>query len=1385
MSSVKYTYTFFLFLYFSSIIGQENQNEYNFVPIDDGFTQSAITSILKDNEGFTWIGTYSDGLFKYNSIDFKSYKQELNSKEGSLNSSIVYSTFQDSQNNIWVGTELGLNLYNKAKDDFDEVYLLKNGEKVKFAVHAITEFDENTLLYGTHQQGLYKLDKKTRLSKLIKYKKNESTINLQINAIVKSKNGRFLIGTNQGLMTFDPYNEILQLAKFSTKNGYDTIKKPIESMLIAADNSIWIGTFSSGLIRIDDKLGGVYSLENFRVTKKRIMSLAQKANSNILCGSENDGLFEINYKTKNIKNYQQDKLNQKGIKSNSIWTVYIDDKNRIWLGYYNNGIDIHDYNYNKFNSFKSFPYLSNSLNSNSVTGISKDNKGKLWISMFDGGVDVYDTKSKTFTNLFDQNNGIAEGLNRLDIPTIFIDSKNNVWVGTWNSGLFFLKNKSKKFVNINTTSFNSVFKSNRIMSFDEDSNGTIWIGTFLSGLYSYSPSKGIFTHHNTPEFVKHNINTSNIRKVLVDYNDAIWLGTRAGLFKVESTKTNVFNVSSLNKKMNDDLGSNKTNSIMPNIVFSLFEDIDKSLWIGTLGNGLYKYNSKQDVFKRFTINNGLIHETVFSLTQGNSGDLWIGGNKGLSKFNSDTNLFINFNKKDGLLSNTFNYNAVYKDENNVLFFGNAKGINYFNPDKILYNKEKPIVYLSNLKISNELIYPEKENSPLKKIISNTKELILTDQQNIFSLEYFGINYTRSENNQYAYILKGFDKDWNFVGTNRNATYKNIPQGDYTFMIKASNNDGIWNDTPTTLEIQVLPPWWATKTAISLYLFSLIILFYVVYKYVSIRVNEKRVLSMEREQYKQFEALNAKKIQFFTNISHEFRTPLTLILTPLEDIIDSDNPEFSEETKEKHNTIFKNAKRLSRLINELMDFRKLQFNKMVINASQINIVPFIEEVVSHFEEEASLKDIILSVEYDQDDFIIWSDPSMLEKIIFNLLSNAFKATEAGGLITVQINNPTELILLPLVSETQPVKGLEIIIKDTGLGIKRENLKKVFDRFYQANEMNEQYYGGTGIGLELVKSFVDLHKGKIVLTSKENIGTTFKIYLPFGYSHLNQKNINNEQENSINQYSDSNIKELSDQYFLKEKEAVSKKMVLIVEDNIELRTYIKNELKNEYHVKEAENGLDGLEKANKYIPDIIITDVMMPIMDGFELCEQIKKDIKTSHIPILMVTAKGMQIDKVKGIDSGADVYLNKPFNMKVFKSHLKQLINSRQVLFDKYFNSVSTTIDSDNTTSLDKEFMNNVLTFINKNLNDEKLNVEHLASELFLSRSKLYRKIKALTGDTANEFIRKVRLEKAKQLIENTNQTISEICYKVGFSSPSYFTKCFKVYFHILPTEIRK
>lgn len=1371
LKALLYLFILLFFIIPSISFSQNFIDQDNFITLDKDLTQRSITSIINDDEGYLWIGTYGSGLFKYNGVDFINYKQDQDLEKNALNSSIINSIFVDKQNRLWIGTNVGVNWYNEELDRFESIDLGK-----KIDVYVIEEYNKDTLLIGSYQHGLIKLNKNDFKIELIQSKEIKSFDNLSINAIIKTQDGRFFIGTDRGLMTIDPFKELLQFAKFDAKIEYREITNVIQSLHLAKDNSIWIGTKSSGVYRIDENDNGLYNIEAFPISDKRILSIAEKADNTILLGTENDGLFEINYNSGKIKNHQHDKLKPNSIKSNSIWTVFVDEKNRIWLGYYHNSIDVNDELYNKFEALKSEPYEPSSLFSSSVTGIVKDEKGRLWISMQDGGIDVFDPTSETFINLFDQNNPIAKGLNRLDINSVFIDSKNNVWVGTWDSGLYLLKHNQKKFININSSSPSSVFKSNRIMCFDEDSKGTVWIGAFTEGgLYSYNPINEKFTCHNSEVFRKHQIDTRNIRKVLIDMEDNIWVGSMGGLFKVKKHNDTVYEVTSLNKKM----GAVKN----PSEVVSLYQDETNNLWIGTFERGLFKFDIDKDTIKWYNSNNGLIHETISSIIQDTESNLWIGGNKGLSKFNIEKEVFTNFNKKDGLLSNYFNFNAVYKSADNILYFGNTEGINYFNPDNINYNKEKPNIHFTDFKILDESVQPNTKDSSLKYVFSKTENITLNHNQSTFTIQYVNLNFTRSENNQYAYYLEGYEKVWNYVGTDRSATYKNIPPGNYSFIVKASNNDGLWSETPKILNIKIRRAWWATNVAIASYVLLTLILISFIKRSVKIRIKERRALNYERQEHKQFEILNAKKLQFFTNISHEFRTPLTLILTPIEDIIEQKNEQLSIDLREKHNVIYKNAKRLSRLINELMDFSKLQANKMNVNASKINIIPFIEEIVNHYAEEAKLKNIMLSIEYIEDDIVIWADPTMIEKIIFNLLSNAFKATPEFGLVTIQVNKSQKSVSLPLVNADEDVSAIEIIIKDSGIGLKEENLNKVFDRFYQAHEMDNQYYGGTGIGLELVKRFVDLHKGKIVLTSEENIGTEFKIYFPLDDSTFKEGNISENNKKTVNQYSEENLNEEHD---IDNKESINKKTILIVEDNIELRAYLKNELKDEYCIKEAENGLQGLEKANEFLPDIIITDVMMPVMDGFEFCVKIKTDLRTSHIPLLMLTAKGMQIDRIEGIDSGADIYLNKPFNMKVLRSHLNQLISSRQILFNKYFTGTITSVDSDNITSLDKEFMNNVINYINENISDENLNVENLAGELFLSRSKLYRKIKALTGNTATEFIRKVRLEKAKELIENSDNTITiaEISYKVGFSSPSYFSKCFKDAFDIIPTEIR-
>ncbi|MGB2273778.1 MAG: response regulator, partial [Flavicella sp.] len=942
------------------------------------------------------------------------------------------------------------------------------------------------------------------------------------------------------------------------------------------------------------------------------------------------------------------------------------------------------------------------------------------------------------------------------------------------------KKNSKRFLHWHQQ--NSGLSSNSVLSFDEDSKGRVWIGTFVGGVCSYDINSQKITHHTSDPFKQHYLNTANVRIVYVDHKDNILVGTRKGLFKIQSKHNNSFEVDSFNEQIQDkEKPQKKTMSIL-----SIYEDSRQKLWIGTDGYGLCAYDGVTKKTKWYDDTEDIRHTTIASLIESNEGDLWIGGNKGLTSFNPTTKNITNFHTKDGLLSNNFNFNSVYKDTDGSLFFGNYEGVNYFHPKKINFNSEVPKVFITGLKLFNKAVLPNKKNSPLKKVISATKTLTLKHSQSVFTFDFIGINFSHTEQNQYAYFLDGFEKEWNYVKSNTSATYTNIPPGDYTFYVKAANNDGIWNDSPTSLFVQIKAPWWKTYWAYSAFLIFIIIVGYFILRFVNERVEEKRIIINQREERKQIEVLNAKKIQFFTNISHEFRTPLTLILNPIEDILEDTTLQLSDVIKEKHNSIYKNTKRLSRLIDELMDFRKLQFGKMPLQPAKIDILAFATEIASYFEEEAAQRNIILSVENEDENNTIWADPSMLEKIIFNILSNAFKATPENGMVRLSIQRSDVPILLPLIDPKKEVPAIEININDTGSGIKKENIDKIFDRFFQAKEMDKQYYGGTGIGLEVVRSFMELHKGKIQVASKVNEGTKFTLYFAMGNDHfkdmaLKKSDIeivsssvlqeNTKSNNGINKTDDSN-------------DSSVKKTILIVEDNAELRNYIKKELASNYKINTAENGKEGIEKANKTIPDLIITDVMMPIIDGYELCEKIKSDLKTSHIPLLMLTAKGMEVDRIKGIDAGADVYLKKPFNMKVLHSHIKQLITSRQVLFNKYFTGIQQKELPEQTTSLDKQFITKVLDYIQTNMSDPKLNVENLAEELLLSRSKLYRKIKALTGDTANEFLRKIRLEKAKQLIETSEDTISEICYRVGFSSPSYFTKCFKKHFGILPTEIR-
>jgi signal transduction histidine kinase/ligand-binding sensor domain-containing protein/DNA-binding response OmpR family regulator len=1350
---------------------------YQFININEGISKRAVSCITQDRYGYIWIGTYGAGLYKYDGINYAGFEYDWQNSS-SINSNMIYSICVDTNNKVWVGTDQGVCFFNRALNKFENISIkvehLK-GSKLDIGVKSIIQDNFGNLILGTYGNGLFRLNLKTLKVTFIKSDVTTYT-NYQINCLAKDHKGLIYVGTSFGLKVLYPHATAVMNAKDGS--GKPLVSQYIESVVIDKNQNLWLGTFYNGLIKLVTNKKS-FTVESFPITKKRIMSMLNVANNSILCATENDGLFLVNDQGSVVKKYVNNKSETNSLKSNSIWSLFLDKENRIWLGYYNKGVDVFDKLYSKFNAIGTHLFnTSSSLQTGSVTGIAKDKSGKLWISMEGGGVDVYDPISKSFQHLNSKSSGSYSGIKHDDIQTVFIDSKENIWVGSWNEGIYFLKKGSRNFVNFDTNTTKGI-TSNRMMSFSEDANGVIWIGTYLRGLHYYIPSENKFYHCDASPFVTNGLINGDIRKVIVDSKNVIWVGSTMGLFRVTHDKNFKFSVVSLKNKMMKDKKMQKNQTVL-----SLFESKDNQIWIGTDGAGLFSYSPKKDKFDWYSNISGLTEKSVAAITQDQQGAIWISGKSGITKIDLKSRLALNFTKDDGLLDNDFNNNAVLKDKNGDLYFGSYEGINYFNPKQISKSKKEPLLYLSDFKLFNKSVSPSEEDSPLTKVISETDTLVLSHDQSVFTLEYVGLNYSHPGKNEYAYYLDGFEKDWNYVGAKRTATYTNLPSGSYVFNVKSANRGGVWNAKPLQLYIEVLPPFWRTNFAYFLYVLGFVLISIYMKKFLQKRFQEKQAVQFERDKAVQIEKLNAKKLQFFTNISHEFRTPLTLIINPLEDIIKNTSFELPNEVTNKLQIIHKSSDRLSRLINELMDFNKLQFNKMTLHVQQVEVVSFTRNIVSYFDEEASSRCINLQFESSVETLYDWLDPKMFEKIIFNIISNAFKVTADNGNIKIRINANKKLSFLPLADRLNDVETFEISIEDTGAGLNKKDIKRIFDRFYQVNNLNKTYYGSTGIGLEVVRGFVELHKGKIEVDSTLGVGTTFTVIFPLGNEYFSESEILEEEYQVVVHETVKKTAVSKETILPKEIETDKVHTILIVEDNTELRNYLKDELKKNYKVITAENGKKGFELAKQKLPDLILTDVIMPVMNGLELCKSIKADLKTSHIPLLMLSAKALVQDKLEGIDSGADMYMSKPFDMDILKSSLCQLINSRQIMFDKFYKGITKNA-KDKTTTLDNDFIQKTLSFIHENISKSDLSVEILASKVYLSRSQLYRKIKTLTGVTVNEFIRNVRLEKAKELILLGDNNINEISYKVGFTSPSYFTKCYKSKYGHLPTHIDK
>ena len=1340
-------YLFFLCLGMHSAFSETpEQITFSYISINEGLSQSTVFSIDQDKRGNMWFATY-DGVNKYDGYAFTVY-QHNEDDPNSIANDISRIVKTDSQGRVWIGTRDGLSRYDEEKDIFQNFFYEKNGK------------------------------------------------HLQVNGIEEISPEQLLISTPEGLIMFD-----IKESKFRDDSFSTAMHKTIASTLYRQDDQIYIGTSTDGLY--------TYSITQKTFEKvipilgtKQIQAILQQSPTRIWVATEGAGLFLINPKTKEIKNYLHSPSNPKSISSNYIRSLAMDSQNRLWIGTFNDlniyhegtdsfasyssnpvengslsqrsvrsifmdsqggmwlgtyfgGLNYYHPIRNRFKNIRNIPY-KNSLSDNVVSCIVEDKDKNLWIGTNDGGLNLYNPITQRFTSYTLQEDESARGIGSNNIKAVYVDEKKSlVYIGTHAGGLSILHRNSGQVENFNQR--NSQLVNENVYAILPDGEGNLWLGT-LSALVRFNPEQRSFTtiekeKDGTPVVSK------QITTLFRDSHKRLWIGGEEGLsvFKQEGLdiqKASILPVSNVTKLF--------TNCI--------YEASNGVIWVGTR-EGFYCFNEKDKQIKRYNTTNGLPNNVVYGILEDSFGRLWLSTNRGISCFNPETEKFRNFTESDGLQSNQFNTASYCRTSVGQMYFGGINGITTFRPELLLDNPYTPPVVITKLQLFNKVVRPDDETGILTKNISETKSITLKSWQTAFSIEFVVSNYISGQHNTFAYKLEGYDKEWYYLTDSRTVSYSNLPQGTYQFLVKAANSDGKWNPIPTALEIIVLPIWYKTWWALLIFFATFAGFITFVFRFFWMRKSMEAQLEIERRDKEHQEEINQMKMRFFINISHELRTPLTLILTPLQEIINKISDRW---TRNQLEYIQRNANRLLHLVNQLMDYRRAELGVFELKAKKGNAHQLIQDNFLFYDKLARHKKITYTLHSELEDKEVLFDANYLELIVNNLLSNAFKYTESGQSITVTLKEENGWLLLQ--------------VSDTGIGIPINKQGKIFERFYQI----ESEHVGSGIGLSLVQRLIELHHGRIELDSEENKGSTFSVYLPQDLSVYKPSELasNNEQNEEEQVYS-TNSKAM---YFIDtekvENESVEsgdkkRGTILIVEDNNEIRRYLNNGLADLFNTLEAGNGEEALEKLKDNEVDVIVTDVMMPVMDGIKLCKNVKQNIRTCHIPVIILSTKTDIKDQMEGLQMGADDYIPKPFSLAILTTKIQNMMRTRRRMLDKYAKSLEVEPEKITFNAMDEALLKRAMAIVEKNMDNIEFSTDEFAREMNMSRSNLHLKLKAITGESTIDFIRKIRFNEAAKLLKDGRYTVAEVSTMVGFNTPSYFATSFKKYFGCLPTEYIK
>lgn len=1343
---------------FTLLFNLSAENQYSFLQVNniDGLVSDRVTCIHKDTRGFIWIGTKA-GLSRYDGSGFVNYKHNSADSTTILDNYILQIQ-EDIKGNLLIQTSIGYTVYDIQKEKFHSDINKYLGLNSVLAYPDKIYCDNNKTLWINYQNELHYQSLDSVDHSLKNIFPNNKEGNLRVLDFKHVSNAFYLL-YNNGLI--ECYNDSTYELKFKD----DFLLGKVEGgslnpgLFIDEEKDIWFYGNDNGVYHFNSlaRKWHHYSVSegDIRLSGDIIYEVIQDDKGLIWIATDHRGINVINKYSGEITKIYHQSDNDKSISDNSVTDLYIDDNNIVWAATNKNGISYYHETIHKFPHCRHLLSDKNSLPFSDVNCFTEDKKGNLWIGTNGGGLIYFDRINNTYTSYKHRKND-PTSISSDVVVSLFIDYKGELWIGTYSGGLNRFDGKSFVRYKFNTDSAKGL-SNNNIWSIIEDDNFNLWVGTLGGGVVIYNRKADIF--FDLPNYGKLNLPTHHIADLYKLSDGNILIGTAIGVFVYDTDEQRYKNHPSIN----EELGFTNRS------VNAVFEDSRGLIWIAT-NEGLIVVDPQTEFVKLFNNIDGLPEDIMNCIEEDEFQTIWVSKSTGLSQImvskSSRNKVYdfriYHFTGEDGLQANEFNPNASYKTRNNELIFGGVNGFNLFKSKNIKSNNILPKVVFSDLQVYNQSILPDTEVQNTKLLdqsLSCTDKIILKHSMNVFTIDFVALNFFIPDKIRYKYKLEGFNEEWlKLDNTQPKVTYTNLNAGDYYLKVKASNSDGVWNEKYSELHIKVLPPFYATLMAFVCYgLVLILLLAYFAYSVVS-KQRRKFIVEQERLQVNQNREMDEIKLRFLTNISHEFRTPLTLILTPLQRLLE--NVE-SNSDKSLLELIDRNARNLLGLVNQLLDFRKLELHGMRYNPSFGDIITFLDGVLASFEEGFKKKNIDFVFIHEVDQFMTDFDKDKFEKVIMNLLSNALKFTPEKGNVTVKF----------VVDENEDM--VHVSVKDTGVGIRKDDIDKIFVRFFQSENNIKLGLSGSGIGLNLAREMVQLHNGTIRVESEEGAGANFIVSLPVDrFKVKTEEGINTEEFEIINE------QEL-------EIATKEKPVILIVEDNLDFRTFMKETLQDKFIVHEAADGQIGYDLVHKVFPDLIISDIMMPNVDGMELCQMLRKDIRTSHIPLILLTARTADEDKIKGLEMGVDDYITKPFNMDLLMLRINNLLQKRSKMQKQFQKTVDINPSEVQITSMDEKLIKKAISIVEENIAEADFSVEDFSKELGMSRVYLYKKLLAITGKSPIEFIRILRLKRGAQLLEKSQLSIAEVAYEVGFNSPRYFSKYFKEEYGMLPTAYVK